>query len=74
MSTPNNGGPAFPEPFLPVGFEGFSLKVHSGMSLRDWFAGQFLTTIEITGMADGEEIATACYKMADAMLAAREAK
>ena len=53
---------------------GESLNMHPGMSLRDWFAGQFLTTVEIIGMADGKEISSACYKMADAMLAAREGK
>ena len=69
MSNPiNDGGPAFSR-----GVDTFG-EVQIGMSLRDWFAGQFLTTVEIVGMADGEEIATACYKMADAMLAAREAK
>jgi len=53
---------------------GESLNMHPGMSLRDWFAGQFLTTVEIIGRADGKEISSACYKMADAMLAAREGK
>ncbi len=53
---------------------GESLNMHPGMSLLDWFAGQFLTTVEIIGRADGKEISSACYKMADAMLAAREGK
>jgi hypothetical protein len=51
-----------------------SLNMHPGMSLRDWFAGQFLTTVEIIGVCDAKEISSACYKMADAMLEAREGK
>jgi len=74
-----DGGPAFPQPNHIIDTdrgreEARGWMQDSGMSLRDWFAGQFLTTAEIMGMADGKEIATACYKMADAMLAAREAK
>jgi hypothetical protein len=40
MSKINDGGPAFPRPSDPcpcIGDTG-----HSGMSLRDWFAGQAL--------------------------------
>ena len=70
MSTPNNGGPAFPS----VARDGNWQPHCDGMSLRDWFAGQFLATVEIMGMADANEVARTCYKMADAMLAAREAK
>ena len=54
-----------------------------GMSLRDWFAGQALPAIingntefcKLGGKATAlDSIATDCYKLADAMLAAREAK
>ena len=41
---------------------------------RDYFAGQFLTTVVINGVAAAEEVASACYRMADAMLKARAAK
>lgn len=49
-----------------------------GMSLRDYFAGQALTGV-IAAVCDGkhaaaktgEVIATACYELADAMLAER---
>jgi hypothetical protein len=42
------------------------------MSLRDYFAGQFLTTIQIHGAgAPADDIAKQCYAMADAMLAER---
>jgi hypothetical protein len=69
----NDGGPAFP--CQPLDAQGNPCNAaQDGMSLRDWFAGQFLTTVEIMGAADPNEISSACYKMADAMLAAREAK
>ena len=74
MSTPiNDGGPAFP--IADSHYANGQVQYgYNGMSLRDWFAGQFLTTVEIIGRADGKEISSACYKMADAMLAAREGK
>lgn len=59
----NTGGPAFP-------------AMAKDMSLRDWFAGQALAGI----LADPEVVgelkpsAEFAYKMADAMLAEREAK
>lgn len=43
MSTPNDGGPAFPVP-VHTATDG---RTHDGgMSLRDWFAGQI-----VSGMA-----------------------
>ena len=50
-----------------------------GMTMRDWFAGQALSTlIHLHENRDGEwgesEVATSAYDMADAMLAAREMK
>lgn len=66
MTQKPDGGPAFPwDPVYP-----------SGMSLRDWFAGQALTTFQISTMASDETvsaIAGACYRVADAMIAARKA-
>ena len=100
MSTTNDGGPAFP--FDPVGgIHGGS----TGMSLRDYFAGQAMAAM-VAGhlkhnrdpsrrggdeplldytMPDCEGVieerdcnapimASVAYAMADAMLAAREAK
>lgn len=61
---PNTGGPAFP------------LTDHSaGMTLRDYFAGQALPAM--IGYYNGpsacrEPASNAAYKLADAMLAARE--
>ena len=46
-----------------------------GMTLRDYFAGQWLTTFEIVGEKGPmtpEVVADRCYILADAMLAARE--
>lgn len=75
-----DGGPAFPSSHD----YGWSEKLKryeavgdKGMSIRDWFAGQFLM-----GLAAGQQrkmttlhardISADCYKIADAMLAERE--
>ena len=48
---------------------------HTGMSLRDWFAGQALTAVGHYYKPElKSEIADWCYIMADAMLEARESK
>jgi hypothetical protein len=68
-----DGGPAFPSDFI-MGNSGTiaAHKPYSGMSLRDWFAGQ-----AIMGMKAGDydlypsEYAEAAYELADAMLKAR---
>ena len=67
MTTINNGGPAFPR----HAYDG-----HDGMTLRDWFAGQALAGLLRDGIDVFGVYATAndAYKMADAMLAAREVK
>ena len=84
MSDHNDGGPAF-----PLGTSSNSEAEHmmavgtGGMSLRDWFAGQALAGIEaasahpdvdLTIDPDFDMTASYCYRMADAMLAAREEK
>ena len=60
---PDDGGPAFPSQnghyFEP------------GMTLRDWFAGQALSTMREPEYTSFEKIAGIAYKTADAMLAAR---
>jgi hypothetical protein len=74
-----DGGPAFP--VLEPGRQGVAdtptknPQQHFGMSLRDWFAGQTLVAL---ASARGEGvnagiIAASAYRMADAMLATREA-
>lgn len=79
--APKDGGPAFPQ-----------VNETSGMSLRDWFAGQAIAgglaratgvpEYELRGMfgdhATGirreQIIAADAYRIADALLASREAK
>ena len=73
-----DGGPAFPEA-IAVGPAGDVYPGFSGMSLRDWFAGQALAGImsncDSTGMngwlgvQDG--VADFAFSVADAMLVAR---
>ena len=73
----NDGGPAFPDPTF----------VHSGMSLRDWFAGMALQGAlaawddydrkmfkPVPYSQRMEIFANDAYAMADAMLAEREKK
>lgn len=68
MSTKHDGGPAF-----PVIAENGLGHVASGMTLRDWFAGQvlagFMSAKAMHFHPDHD--AAYCYKVADAMLAAR---
>lgn len=69
----NDGGPAFPVDLVDV-------HTKSGMSLRDWFAGQALIgglaqmahpSIDMSYDIDTTKMATSCYAFADAMLAER---
>jgi hypothetical protein len=65
-----DGGPAFPHTV-----KGACLtQYHSGMTLRDWFAGQAMIGLvpAIAEEADAINIGRAAYKLADAMLAARD--
>ena len=73
MSNPqDDGGRAFPT-------QGYDSPNHGwiygsdGMYLRDYFAAAAITCVEQRlGTYDAEEIATRCYSLADAMLAARK--
>lgn len=75
---PDDGGPAFPTPFLATEAGRAAAQALGGMSLRDWFAGQALAG-EMASYAGScadpanhaDEIAARCLKIADAMLAAR---
>lgn len=69
----NDGGPAFP--VSPEIYNGTGL---CGMTLRDYFAAAALNGL-IASVQPGqiwscEEIGVTCYRMADAMIKAREAK
>jgi hypothetical protein len=79
MSKPSNT-PAFP--VTRIDGDGISYNTHSGMTLRDWFAGMALQGILAScpeGMRTNsptlipaKEWAKAAYYAADAMLAERE--
>jgi len=60
------------EPAFPLSDE--RLPSHSGMTLRDWFAGQALSGFMSAKpmMFDPEQDAKYFYDLADAMLAARK--
>ena len=82
MSAPiNDGGPAFPAPMFTRQADGQPMCPQEfglgGMTLRDWFAGQALQSYLAGRNSDARDsnavaVAVACYKYADAMLAARE--
>lgn len=75
-----DGGPAFPGAWHPE--MGWSpTQIPSGMSLRDWFAGQALAgiaanpegiTVDGETKRDPSAYALVAYLLADAMLAERE--
>lgn len=75
----HDGGPAFPfgvrvdryDTYMGVREEGRE-ENEPGMSLRDYFAARFITAQFDT--CDPEWLAEKAYKVADAMLKAREAK
>ena len=71
----NDGGPAFPRPdrLRPDGNGGYSIRgEHDGMTLRDWFAGQYIMGRANDARDTYAERARSAYRMADAMLAERE--
>lgn len=87
MKEINDGGPAFPVPMVP--WEGGFINVEcTGMSLRDWFAGQALQGI-LAGGSSWNSVANEvmknegligdvsttgiAYRFADEMLKARSA-
>lgn len=69
----DDGGPAFPM-MAVYDQEGRGImEGASGMSLRDWFAGQTLAGMRLVGDVDVRVAAAAAYALADAMLAVRKA-
>ena len=77
MSQPiSDGGPAFPH---TTQWDGITPAInHNGMTLRDYFAAAalqgLLSSIEPNQLWCGEDVAVTCYRTADTMLKAREAK
>lgn len=77
----NNGGPAFPHLRKPVAPGVEQVITDGGMTLRDYFAAKAVGAIELptdyVGTKETEESykrwAQKAYRMADAMLKAREA-
>ncbi len=77
--TKNTGGPAFPCETLGVDQHGEYRKPYEGMTLRDYFAakamqGMLSANGDENGFLEYEEktVAKNAYKLADAMLKARE--
>jgi len=68
----NDGGPAFPLQSIGPDFA----HGYAGMPLRDYFAAKAMQASRARGSqyATWEDLAKDAYEIADAMLAAREAK
>jgi hypothetical protein len=75
----NDGGPAYPHKWqIRCNGEVIDFVVESGMTLRDVFAAAalhgLLASIQPNQLWSGDDVAVTCYRTADAMLKAREAK
>ena len=71
-----NNPPAFPHTVEYKGSDCGGIVPHGGMTLRDYFAAKAITgllTAEIVGEYSNEHVAEISYRIADAMLKAREA-
>ncbi len=70
-----DGGPAFPaSSHVHREYVEWTESRYSGMTLRDYFAGQALAGVSESGVMadyDGAHIAQVCWRLADAMLAER---
>jgi len=78
MKEINDGGPAFPTTPVSHGYApdtgGNGTGCGPGMTLRDWFAGQALANRNIeehSGAKWADRVAEQAYRIADAMIAAR---
>lgn len=76
MTTKNNGGPAFPDPGRSQSVKQRELLGNPGMSLRDYFAAKAMQGAFSSPIAASEReqqyIAMHAYRMADAMIKARD--
>jgi len=71
------GGNAYPQNTVYIAANGAVAQSgpQGGMTLRDYFAAQMLASVMSAtsrSIPDPKMIATACYKVADAMLEARK--
>jgi len=76
MSNTNTGGPAFPSGLIdPSTPEDAVQSLHNGMTLRDYFAAKAMQAEMAQGIheSDFDWMVARCYKVADAMLKARQA-
>lgn len=74
IDNKDNGGSAFPTQQNETQDGKWNQTYESGMSLRDWFAGQALGGLlnhHMLGEEWRKEVAKSCYLFADAMLAER---
>jgi hypothetical protein len=76
MSNTNTGGSAFP--FVDYDCHGDIMDIHSGMTLRDYFAAKAMQAIlqankGIYFTPPDTDLSASAYEMADAMLKARQA-
>jgi hypothetical protein len=70
MSNRNTGGPAFPVPAELC--QDLTIEQQRGMTLRDYFAAKAMQSMAQKYSHEGD-ISRNAYKVADAMLKAREA-
>lgn len=70
-----DGGPAFPIPHQIIDANDPMFKLgYKGASIRDVFAVVTMLGMSSQGFREPSDIASRAYKVADAMLAARNAK
>ena len=72
MAGKNDGGPAFPQPSVWMPNLEQLHYGEAGMSIRDYFAGQWLVSNTFEFAANPIKVAERCYDMADAMLKVRQ--
>lgn len=72
MSSQSDGGPAFPRPFSYTMHGGTSFQVQEGMSLRDYFAGQYLAGFIANRGYAPTDVGNLAYDAADKLITARE--
>ena len=78
MSNTDTGGPAFPHTVEYKGSECGGVVPHGGMTLRDYFAakamqGELASQSPENEYTNLDALAALSYRVADAMLKAREA-